>query len=72
MDRGAAVPIFQCFFYSDCAISYWENIDCAECSLPKTLGSMLEENGWKLAEAWLEDKLVSHIEKGARIAPDLN
>ena len=57
------MPTFQCLFYSDSAIAYWENIECAGNSLQRILDTALKNNDWHRAEAWLADKLICRIER---------
>ncbi|HZT18366.1 MAG TPA: hypothetical protein VFA23_03125 [Dongiaceae bacterium] len=53
------MALFQCFFFSDGRIGYWENIERdTEASLRSKLLNMLCDGEWEAAEAWRDDRLV--------------
>jgi len=53
------VAIFQCLFFSNGKIGYWENIECdAEESLRSLLLDLLCDGEWDAVEAWMAGKLI--------------
>ena len=58
------MAIYQCFFFADDEIQYWENIECpAEVGLPAVLRRQLLCSRWKSAEAWLGETLVCRVQR---------
>jgi hypothetical protein len=55
---------FQCLFFSNGKIGYWENIECdAEESLRSLLQHILCDGEWDTVEAWTASKLVCRLER---------
>ena len=51
--------IYQCFFFSDGRIRYWENLERETASSLRTLLTRRLANGvWHAAEGWMHDELV--------------
>ena len=70
---------YQCFFFSDGFIKYWENVELdSEVQVPAALRSRLLNNKWKSAEAWFGETLVCRVETNeqmysvARLTPSLS
>jgi hypothetical protein len=59
------MTVYQCHFFADGFIRYWENIECSEVNLPAVLRSRLLNGKWILAEAWLGEALVCRTERNA-------
>ncbi len=56
------MAVFQCFFFSDGHIGYWENIEReTEGSLRFLFREMLAQGEWDAAEAWKDDRLVCRV-----------
>ena len=61
------MAVFQCFFFSNGYIEYWENIEReAQGSLRTLFQHLLSEGEWDAAEAWRHDRLVCQV---VRFAP---
>ena len=58
-----AMAIYQCFFFEDGKVTYWENIEAgSEGCLREALGARLRREGWHTAEAWLGGALRLRID----------
>lgn len=56
--------IYQCFFFSDGRIRYWENLERETASSLRTLLTRRLANGvWHAAEGWMHDELVCRVER---------
>jgi hypothetical protein len=52
------MAIYQCLFFKDRRLAYWENIEAgSELYLRWILAGTLRRERWDLAEAWLGDAL---------------
>jgi hypothetical protein len=57
------MPVFECLFFSNGKIGYWENIECdTEVSLRSLLQTMLVDGKWDAVEAWQADKLICRLD----------
>ena len=58
------MAIYQCFFFSEGRVSYWENIEC-DGSMPLTaaLRDRLKNGKWRHAEAWSDGRLVCDVRR---------
>ena len=58
------MAIYQCFFFSEGRVSYWENIEC-DGSMPLTaaLRDRLKNGKWRHAEAWSHGRLVCDVRR---------
>ena len=64
------MAMYQCFFFSDGFIQYWDNVELdTEAYLPAALRSRLLNGKWKFAEAWLGETLVCRVDKNAQPCP---
>ena len=58
------MAIYQCFFFSEGRVGYWENIECDEKMLrPAALKDRLKNGKWNHAEAWSDGKLVCEVHR---------
>jgi hypothetical protein len=57
--------IYQCFFFADGFIRYWENVKCLDVNLLALLRSRLLNGKWLLAEAWVGETLICRVERNA-------
>jgi hypothetical protein len=58
------MAIYQCFFFSESRVSYWENIECDEkMPLPAALRDRLKNGKRNRAEAWSDGKLVCELRR---------
>jgi hypothetical protein len=57
------MAIYQCLFYKDGIVAYWENIEAqSESGIQEMLQEKLRRRQWNLAEAWLDDTLSYRME----------
>ena len=55
---------YQCFFFSEGRVSYWENIECdGSGRLTAALRDRLKNGKWKHAEAWAHGQLVCDVRR---------
>jgi hypothetical protein len=58
------MAIYQCFFFSNGRISYWENIECdGRGLLTAVLRERLKNEKWNHAEAWSDGRLVCDVHR---------
>ena len=58
------MAIYQCFFFSEDRIAYWENIECdGSMRLTAALRDRLKNGKWKHAEAWAHGQLVCDVRR---------
>jgi hypothetical protein len=58
------MAIYQCFFFSEGRVSYWENIECdGSMQLTAALRDRFKNGKWKHAEAWSGDRLVCDVRR---------
>ena len=56
------MAIYQCFFFLNSRISYWENIECdGRILLTAALRGRLKNEKWNHVEAWSDGKLVCDV-----------
>jgi len=56
------MAIYQCFFYSDGRIVFWENLESeSNEGISDLLTRRLWSGEWNAAEAWLGDSLICRI-----------
>ena len=56
------MALFQCFYFTDSSIGYWENLECsADTHLSALLQQQLSIEHWHIAEAWRQDNLVCRV-----------
>ena len=47
------MPIYECLFFKDGRVAYWENFEAdSDSSIETLLLAMLADAGWEAAEAW--------------------
>ena len=58
------MTVYQCFFFSNGRIEYWENVECeAYPELKLLLGRRISEENWDVIEAWMGDQLICRSTK---------
>ena len=58
------MAIYQCFFFSEGRVSYWENIECdGSMRLTAALRDRLKNGKWKHAEAWCHGELMCDVRR---------
>jgi hypothetical protein len=61
MEKGA-MPIYECFFFSNDRVGYVENLECDnEASLRPLFQKLISREKWDAAEAWRHEKLVCRV-----------
>ena len=56
------MAIYQCLFYEQGRIDYWENIEAiSDVTIRQLLVDRLSDGGWEFAEAFLDDRLVCRV-----------
>jgi len=61
------MAVYECFFFSDGMIQYWENIAVRSGDhLVAALRKRLFEGEWTFAEAWLGEALVCRVDRSMR------
>ena len=65
MEKGA-MSIYECFFFSNSHVGYFENLECDnEASLRPLFQKLISRGEWDAAEAWRHEKLVCRVMKFA-------
>jgi hypothetical protein len=60
------MAIYQCFFFSEGRVSYWENIECdGSMRLTAALRDRLKNGKWKHAEAWAHGELMCDVRRSS-------
>jgi hypothetical protein len=55
---------YQCFFFSEGRVSYWENIECDGSMLLTAASRDRLKNGkWQHAEAWSDGRLLCDVRR---------
>jgi hypothetical protein len=55
-------PVYQCLFFVDGRIEYWENIESySDEVIEVLLDRKLSAENWEAAEAWSQDQLICRI-----------
>jgi len=58
------MALFQCFYFSNGIVAYWENRECsADGSLRELFRQQLLREEWHTAEAWRCDSLICRVER---------
>ena len=58
------MTIYQCFFFLEHEIQYWENIECpTEANLSAILRRQLLYGRWNSGEAWLGQTLICRVQR---------
>jgi hypothetical protein len=61
MEKGA-MSIYECFFFSNGHVGYFENLECDnEASLRLLFQKLISGDKWDAAEAWRHEKLVCRV-----------
>jgi hypothetical protein len=56
------MAIFQCLFYKQGRIDYWENIEAiSDVTIRQLLLDRLSDGDWEFAEAFLDGRLVCRV-----------
>ena len=59
------MAVYQCLFFKEGKVAYWENIDAeADSWIRALLMAMVTRERWEAAEAWRGEVLVCRIETG--------
>jgi hypothetical protein len=54
--------IYQCLFYKQGRIDYWENIEAiSDVTIRQLLLDRLSDGGWEFGEAFLDGRLVCRV-----------
>ena len=62
MKLSVAMGTYQCLFFRDERVGYWENVRAdGDVSIEARLKDMQAEGEWDSAEAWRDDVLVCRI-----------
>jgi hypothetical protein len=62
LDEAVAMATYQCLFFMDGRVGYWENVGAGgDASIGALLEEMLAEGDWNAAEAWRDDVLVCRV-----------
>ena len=56
--------IYQCLFFTEDYVTYWENIECqTDVDLLAILRSRILSDGWTSGEAWLGETLICRVHR---------
>jgi hypothetical protein len=56
------MPIYECFFFSNGHVRYFENLECDnEASLRPLFQKLISKEEWDAAEAWRHERLVCRV-----------
>jgi hypothetical protein len=56
------MPIYECFFFSNGRVGYFENLECDnEASLRPLFQQLISNEEWDAAEAWRHERLVCRV-----------
>ena len=60
------MAIYQCFFFSEDRVAYWENIECdGSMRLTAAVRDRLKNGKWKHAEAWVHGELMCDVRRSS-------
>ena len=65
-----AMATYQCLFFKEQRIGYWENLEAdADHSIKALLQERLADEEWEAAEAWQDDVLICRAMRVGSASP---
>ena len=65
-----AMATYQCLFFKEQRIGYWENLEAdADHSIKALLQERLADEEWEAAEAWRDDVLICRAVRVGSASP---